>query len=167
MEKMNEPKSSIEKGTHLAFMTSLFMKGIYSSSEVITGVLIALTPQATIISYVNFLTTLETSSESSSLFLPILLLITKEISISSQSFVSLYLIIHGSTKLLLITGLVRGQRWAYLTTFIIFPLFIMYELYRFSWSHSPWLLAATTLNVLIIILTMTEYHFSKRHSTIT
>jgi uncharacterized membrane protein len=45
---------------------------------------------------------------------------------------------------------------------IVFALFIMYQLYRFSFTHSVWLLVITILDMVVIWLTWREYKYLRR-----
>lgn len=44
----------------------------------------------------------------------------------------------------------------------VFGLFIVYQVYRFSATHSLWLLLITAVDVLVICLSWHEYHYLKR-----
>jgi uncharacterized membrane protein len=45
---------------------------------------------------------------------------------------------------------------------IVFALFIIYQLYRFSFAHSVWLLVITILDIVVIWITWREYKYLKR-----
>ena len=75
----------------------------------------------------------------------------------SQYSISVYLLSHGTLKILLIVGLLRKKLWAYPAAITIFSLFVVYQVYRFSYSHSAWLVALTTVDIVIIVLTWHEY----------
>lgn len=86
----------------------------------------------------------------------------QNLSVSAQDFAALYLLAHGVTKLWLIIGLLRQRLWYYPTALIVFSLFIAYQLYRYSFSHSIWLLLITVLDVVIIGLTWHEWRYLRR-----
>ncbi|MHB8885982.1 MAG: DUF2127 domain-containing protein [Methylovirgula sp.] len=62
-------------------------------------------------------------------------------------------------KLWLIIGLLRKKLWYYPVAIVVFGLFIAYQLYRYAFSHSVWLLLITVLDVVVIGLTWHEYRF--------
>jgi uncharacterized membrane protein len=84
--------------------------------------------------------------------------------IGTQVFVALYLLSHGSIKLWLIIALLREKLWYYPTAIVIFGLFIVYQLYRFSFTHSVWLLLVTAVDIIVIALTWHEYKYLHRVS---
>lgn len=75
----------------------------------------------------------------------------------SQYFVSLYLLSHGVIKVFLVVGLLRNKLWAYPAAIVVFTLFIAYQVYRFSFTHSLWLVALTIFDIFVIWLTWHEY----------
>jgi uncharacterized membrane protein len=44
----------------------------------------------------------------------------------------------------------------------VFAVFIVYQIYRFTLTHSIWLLAITLLDIVVIWLTWQEYRFLRR-----
>lgn len=65
-----------------------------------------------------------------------LLHVVQNLSVGSLHFVAFYLMSHGVIKLWLIMGLLRKKLWYYPTAVVVFGLFIIYQLYRFSFTHS-------------------------------
>jgi Predicted membrane protein (DUF2127) len=51
--------------------------------------------------------------------------------------------------------------WYYPVAIIVFALFIAYQLYRYTFSHSVWLLLITALDIIVIALTWHEYRFMR------
>lgn len=74
-----------------------------------------------------------------------------------HSFVAVYLLTHGLVKLLLAAGLLRERLWAYPAAIVVFALFAIYQLYRFSFSHSSFLMLLTIFDIAVIGLTLHEY----------
>ncbi len=68
-------------------------------------------------------------------------------------------------ELWLIIGLLREKLWYYPIAIIIFGLFTVYQLYRFSFTHSVWLLLITAVDVIVIGLTWHEYRYLRRLSS--
>jgi uncharacterized membrane protein len=73
--------------------------------------------------------------------------------------VALYLLIHGALKLWLVLGLLREKLWYYPTAIAVFSLFIGYQLYRFSFTHSAFLLLITAIDLVVVALTWHEYNY--------
>ena len=83
-------------------------------------------------------------------------------SLSTRNFTALYLLSHGVFKLWLIIGLLRSRLWYYPAAAGVFGLFIVYQLYRFSLTHSLWLVLITAVDGVVIVLTWLEYRYLKR-----
>ena len=83
-------------------------------------------------------------------------------SVSTRHFAALYLLSHGAIKLWLILGLLREKLWYYPTAMVIFGLFIAYQLYRFSFTHSVFLLLITVIDLVVIALTWHENMYLRR-----
>ena len=78
---------------------------------------------------------------------------------STRNFTAVYLLSHGVIKLGLIIGLLRERLGSYPVATAIFGLFIVYQLFRFSLTHSLWLVVITAVDVLVIGLTWHEYRY--------
>jgi uncharacterized membrane protein len=76
---------------------------------------------------------------------------------SSARFAALYLLSHGLVKVLLVTCLWLNKLWAYPMTIGVFGAFALYQVFRFTHTHSWALIVLTIFDVLIILLTWNEY----------
>ena len=83
------------------------------------------------------------------------------LSASSQHFTAFYLFSHGVVKFWLIIGLWQ-KKLGYPAAIAVFGLFILYQLYRYSFTHSLLLLLITALDVAVIGLTCLEYQHLRR-----
>lgn len=63
----------------------------------------------------------------------------------------------GLTKIGLIAGLLRGKLGFYPAAIVVFLLFVIYQLYRYSLTHALWLVILTLVDVVVIWLTWREY----------
>ncbi len=148
-----------EHRIHLIFEVSLFLKGAFAIFETVGGILIFVIPQAFILGVVSTLTQRELVEDPRDLVAGYLLHAAEHLSIGTQRFAGIYLLSHGAIKLWLIAGLLRDRLWYYPTAIAVFGLFIVYQLYRFSFTHSAFLLFITALDVLVIVLTWHEYGY--------
>ena len=89
----------------------------------------------------------------------------QHLSIGTQKFAAVYLLVHGTIKLWLIAGLLRKRLWYFPVAMTVFSLFIVYQLYRYTNTHSGWLLVITALDLVIIALTWHEYRGLKLERT--
>ena len=78
-------------------------------------------------------------------------------SVQAQHATFFYLLIHGAVKVLLVWGLIKEKMWAYPATLAVLGIFILYQTYKMIVAFSPWLLALTIFDIVIIILVWHEY----------
>ncbi len=152
-----------EKNIHLVFEISLIGKGAIALCEIIGGVLVYFISQQFLMDLVHFITQDELVEDPRDLISNYLLHSAQNFSISSQHFAAFFLLSHGIIKMFLIIGLWREKLWYYPTAIVIFGLFIAYQLYRFSYTHSLWLLLITVLDIAVIVLTWHEYRYLRIH----
>lgn len=114
---------------------------------------------ATFLSLVLWVTREEFAEDPHDLVANLLLHTVQHLSIGAQKFAAIYLLGHGVVKLWLIVGLLRQRLWYYPVSMIVFGLFIAYQLYRYTFTYSVWLLLVTVLDIVIIALTWHEYRY--------
>ncbi len=79
----------------------------------------------------------------------------------SSFFATIYLFCDGGIKIFLVIGLLRNKLWAYPTVISVFTLFIIYQLYRYTFTHSHVLIFLTLIDIIVIALIWHEYQFVK------
>lgn len=151
-----------EKKLHLAFEISLWLKGLFALGEVIGGIIASFVSREFLLRAVSVLTQEELTEDPHDLIANYLLHSAKILTVSTQVFVALYLLSHGGIKLWLIIGLLREKLWYYPTAMVFFGLFIIYQLYHFTFTHSAWLVLITVIDVVVIALTWHEYNYLRR-----
>lgn len=142
---------------HAAFRITLFLKGALSAAEVAGGILIYLIPPGFILSAVHALARVELSDDPRDFIATWLLHAVQHLSVSGERFAAFYLLFHGVVKLWFIVGLWRGKRAYYPIAIAVFGLFIVYQIYRYTFTHSVLLLFITVLDAFAIWLTWDEY----------
>jgi len=88
--------------------------------------------------------------------------VVHELTADTKLFVSGYLIIHGVIKVLLVVGLLGRRFWSYPVSLCFLAAFIVYQMYRFLFTHSLWLIALTVLDLIVAFLIWREYQVRKR-----
>jgi uncharacterized membrane protein len=156
-------KLANERRIHLIFEVSLFLKGAFAFLEIVGGFLAYFIPKQFVLGLVAELTQRELAEDPRDLVAHYFLHAAQNLSVGTRHFAAAYLVSHGVIKLWLIVGLLRERLWYYPTALIIFGLFIAYQLYRFSFTHSPFLLFITVVDIVVIVLTWHEYGYLKRH----
>lgn len=156
-----------EKYLHLAFEITLILKGIFALLEILAGTVAYFITQDFLLRFVVAITQDELTEDPRDFVAHYLLQTAQDFSISSQHFTSLYLLSHGIIKIFLVVGLLRGKFWFYPLAMIVFALFILYQFFRFSVTHSLWLLVVTLLDIIVILLTWREYRYLRQHRSAT
>ena len=148
-----------EKKIHLLFEVSLWLKGLFALAEIVAGIAAYFVSQQVLLSLVLWVTKDEFAEDPHDLVANLLLHAVRSLSMSTQRFAAVYLLGHGVIKLGLIIGLLRERPWCYPFAMIVFALFIAYQMYRYTFTHSAWLLLMTALDILVIALTWHEYRY--------
>jgi len=151
-----------EKKLHVAFEISLALKGAFSFGEIVAGVFTYFVTQQFLFDLAHGITRMELTEDPRDFIANYLLHGAQNLSISSQHFAALYLFSHGVIKLWLVFGLWRKKLGYYPTAIAVFGMFIGYQLYRYSFTHSLSLLLITALDVLVVALTWFEYQHLRR-----
>jgi uncharacterized membrane protein len=76
---------------------------------------------------------------------------------NGTTFASLYLLSHGVVKLALVICLWFNKIWAYPLTIVVFTAFMVYQVGRFTHTHSWTLIWLTIFDAVIVYLTWKEY----------
>lgn len=142
---------------HLLFDISVITKGIDGVLEIVGGILLFLLSPLQVYTIVRVLTQHELSQDPHDLVATYFLNRTQGLSGGAQGFAAVYLLWHGAVKVVLVTALLLKRRWAYPLAILAFLLFLVYQLYRYSHTHSPELLVLSVVDVFVIVLTWLEY----------
>jgi len=150
------------KGFSITLYVSLLTKGVFAVLEVFGGVLAYFVSQQFLINLAATVTHGELTEDANDFVANYLLHLAENFSLTAQHFTALYLITHGVVKLFLVVGLIQKRLWAYPAAFIVFTLFICYQLYRYLVTGSSWLIAISILDAFIIALAFSEYRYLKK-----
>lgn len=147
---------------HETFRTSIFLKGVDGILEIIGGAILYVVGPTQINSLVLLLTSHELSEDPNDIVANHLVEWAGHLSVSTTLFGSFYLVSHGIVKTALVLLLWRGRLSAYPAAIGFFSVFILYQLYRYSHSHSMWLIFLSAFDIIIIVLTWLEYRRMRR-----
>ncbi len=142
---------------HVIFNFSVIAKGIDGVFEIVGGILLFFISPDRINTLVKVLTLHELSEDPRDLIATYLLNSAHNLTKDVTVFAATYFLLHGLVKVGLVAGLLLKQRLAYPLAIIAFFLFGIYQIYRYTHTHSPALLALTVLDILVIIFTWIEY----------
>lgn len=157
--KIRVPVLFDETTVRLIFVGGLWLKGAFALTEILGGIAAYFLTQKALVGLANAVTQGELGEDPHDLVANYLLHAAQHLSLSNQHFAAAYLFGHGTVKLWLIIGLLRRQLWYYPTAMAVFGLFVAYQLYRFYFTQSLWLVLVTVIDIIVIALTWHEYHY--------
>ena len=152
-----------ERRIHQIFEISVVLKGAHALIECIGGLVLAFISTSAIASLVDALTQEELIEDPNDFVAAHLLNLAQKFTVSTQRFYAFYLLSHGLIKVFLVIGLLRNKLWAYPVSLVVLGLFIVYQLYRFSYTHGFGLIVLTVFDVVVIGLIWHEYRLISRH----
>jgi len=151
-----------EKTLHRLFLISVWLKGGAGLLETLAGIpFFFVTPKA-IEAFVVLLTAPELSEDPKDWIATTIRHAVHHFSVDTALFAGAYLVIHGLIKLFLVAGLLRGRLWAYPISLWFLAAFIVYQCYRFMYTHSIWLVLLTIVDLIVAFLIWHEYQSRKQ-----
>jgi uncharacterized membrane protein len=142
---------------HLGFEVALLLKGLHAALEVVGGVLLWLVKPDTLNGWTRLLTQNELAEDPKDLIANLLVQAGQHYTVNAQHFGVFYLLTHGFVKVVLVLLLWRRKLWAYPLAVAVLVLFIAYQIFRWTSTHSALLIFLSVFDALIIWLTLSEY----------
>jgi len=139
------------------FEIGIILKGLDGVLETVGGLLLLVVTPATINRLTVGLTQHELSEDPNDFIAGHLLGYAHGLTGSAVTFAAVYLLLHGITKIVLVTALLRNQIWAYPWMIGFLLIFIGYQLYRLVLSPTFELSALTIFDAFIVWLTWREW----------
>ncbi|UCI06517.1 DUF2127 domain-containing protein [Mesorhizobium sp. B1-1-8] len=152
-----------ERRIHQLFEISVWLKGAHALIECLGGLLLYVATTDAIASFVNTLTQEELIEDPNDLIAGYLSQAASQFSVASKEFYAFYLLSHGLIKLLLVIGLLRGKLWSYPASLAALGAFMIYQVYRYSYTHSIGLLVLTVFDAVVMVLIWHEWRVVRRH----
>ncbi|MEI8337649.1 MAG: DUF2127 domain-containing protein [bacterium] len=153
-----------EKYIYEFFELSILLKAINAVIEIILGLIIFFITQDFIHDVITFFTSKELIEDPTDLFANYFFVSGNNFAATSHIFIIIYLLVHGVIKLILMLSLFKNKLWAYPLSIIFFSLFIFYQIYRFTYTHSLWLILFTIFDILVVWLVWHEYISLKKNA---
>jgi uncharacterized membrane protein len=150
-----------ERRIHRIFQVSVILKGAHALIESVGGITLYLVSTDTILSLVKQITQDELLDDPNDFLATRLLHMAQNFSVADKSFYAFYLLGHGLVKLWLVVSLLRNRLWSYPASLVVMTAFIVYQLYRFSYTHSFGLIVLTIFDVFVIVLIWHEWRLIK------
>lgn len=155
--------SANERRVHQLFEIGVWLKGAHALVECLGGILLYIVTTDAIVSWVNRFTQDELIEDPNDFIAGHLARMAEGFSVESKQFYAFYLLSHGLIKLLLVIGLLRGKMWSYPASLAALGAFMVYQVYRYSYTHSPGLLVLTVFDAAVMALIWQEWRTVRRH----
>ncbi|MGI8436296.1 MAG: DUF2127 domain-containing protein [Chthoniobacterales bacterium] len=146
---------------HRLFRWGVVLKGVDGLVEIASGLTLLFATRSALQEIVVRLTKAELIEDPHDFFANYLVHAFHGFSLSAQHFSGLYLLAHGVIKMVLIVGLLREKLWAFPTGGAFLALFMGYQIFRFTQTHSLLLGLLTVFDLLILFLIWHEYRVVK------
>jgi uncharacterized membrane protein len=156
-----KPKNWLDR----LFEIGIIGKGLNGVAELVGGLLLLLLTPSRIHHLVASLTQGELSEDPHDFVASHLLHTANGLTGQAVLFGAIYLLAHGTVKVVLVIALLLNKLWAYPWMIIVLVLFIGYQLYRIVLHPTAGLIALTVFDVLIVALTWREYRQQRRIRT--
>jgi uncharacterized membrane protein len=155
---MYSPKGWLDR----AFEVGIIAKGLNGAAEIVGGLLLLLVTPDQIHRIVRDITQGELSEDPNDVVANYLLHTAGGVSGAGVLFGAIYLLLHGTVKVVLVIALLLNRLWAYPWLIGVLIAFIAYQLYRIALQPSAGLVALTVFDVLVLALTVREWRVQRR-----
>lgn len=146
------------------FRISVVLKGLDALAEIVSGLALLIIKPEFFLRLISLLTQDELEEDPRDFVASQLANLASHISIGAQHFAAFYLLAHGVVKIVLVVALLKDKLWAYPWAIGVFGAFIVYQLYRFTYTHSLGLIALSVFDVIVIWLIWLEYRAHLRRA---
>lgn len=143
--------------TDLVFLLGVLAKGIDGVAELIGGVIMLVISPSQLKHTASVLTAKELSEDPDDLLANLIVHGATHLQTQSDLFIGLFLLLHGLVKIAIVTALVLGSRRVYPWAIGALLLFLVYQGYEIIVAPSPFMIALTLLDIVIVVLTWREW----------
>lgn len=161
---MTEPTTHLgeKRALHRLFLLTVWIKGVVGLLQVLGGGVLLFVSQSRLISIAVLLTRPELAEDPGDSIALFLRHSAEQFGHGTRTFASAYLIAHGLIKIVLVAGLLRRQMWSYPASLWVLGAFVVYQGYRYTQTHSIWLVLLTALDIVVLLLVWREYRLRKQ-----
>ncbi|TNF11603.1 MAG: DUF2127 domain-containing protein [Rhodobacteraceae bacterium] len=156
--RLGAPGTRLGQFLHWLFEATLILKGFFELAETLSGLALLGLPKNAVLDAAVWFTRHELSEDPKDQIANALLNAAHHFSIETQSFYGFYFTSHGALKLIVVILLMRGLIWAYPMAIVLMSAFVAYQMYLWSLHHAPSMLLLTLLDLVVIALTLREWH---------
>ena len=142
---------------HRLFLIGVIAKGLNAAAELISGAIVLAVAPAALASFVLSLMQGELAEDPGDILASYLGRLAQHYTVSAQVFAGIYLLSHGLIKTVLVVQLLRRKTWAYPVAMVAFAAFVAYQMIRYAYRPSWWMLGLSVLDTAVILLTWLEW----------
>jgi uncharacterized membrane protein len=146
-----------ESRLHRAFVWSVALKGIDAALEIAAAFALAVVDAGAVSGFLMHVAHKELVNHPADLIAGWLRDLAASYSVSAKTFAVIYLASHGIVKMVLVVGLLREKTWAYPASILVFAGFIAYQVYRYSFTRSVFLIVLTGFDLIVVALVWNEW----------
>ena len=147
------PKTGFDR----VFEVGILLKGLDGLLEIVGGILLLFIKPELVNDLAATLTQHELAEDPRDFLATHILHSTQILAAGSLTFAAIYLLSHGIVKIILVWEILHDRLWAYAGLIYLTIGFMIYQVYRFSYSHSIGLVLLTVFDAVIVYLTVVEY----------
>jgi uncharacterized membrane protein len=147
------------------FEVGILLKGLDGLLEIVGGILLLLIKPELVSHLAATVTQHELAEDPRDFIATHILHSTANLSTGSFVFAAVYLLSHGLVKIVLVWEILHNRLWAYAGLIYLTIGFMVYQVYRFTYSHSIGLVLLTVFDAVIVYLTVVEYR-KRRHGAV-
>lgn len=146
-----------EQTIYKLFELSLLGKSVFAVLDLLGCVLLSIFGTNPFVRLVTWLAQGELVEDSNDILANFFLRFSQHYSPGRPMFLIIYLGTHGLINGMLVFGLRQHKHWAYPFALSTLGLFLLYQLYRITLQFSPWLMALTVFDVMVVWLIWHDY----------
>ena len=146
---------------HRTFVLSIGGKGLFGLIQVLGAIAALIVTPAQIQAFTLWITGGLLAENPNNVVALYLISASNHVTSATTLWVSIYLILHGLTKVVLVVALLRDKMWAYPAMLVALGVFIVTQTIQMSASFSWGVLALTLFDLFITWLTWREYRLHK------
>jgi uncharacterized membrane protein len=155
-----EPRTGFDR----VFEVGILLKGLDGLLEIAGGILLLFIKPELVNHLAATLTQHELAEDPRDFLATHVLHSTQNLAAGSFTFAAIYLLSHGIVKIILVWEILHERLWAYAGLIYLSIGFMIYQVYRFSYSHSIGLVVLTVFDAVIVYLTVVEYRKRRRQA---
>jgi len=152
-----------EKRIHAVFQASVLIKGGNALLEIVGGTAVAFARADKVAAWAARMAQTYLAEGTHGFVARHVIDWAESVSLQTQHFIAFYLLSHGLIKLVIVIGLWREKRWSYPLALVAFTSFVVYQLYRYSYTHAFGLLLLTAFDLFLIALVWHEYRLIRHN----